>query len=78
MEPLGHGAIRFLHLGDLREHVVFAVRLARTWSAARRLELLGALLHRCSFLVRESLGRLAGGARSGRRRVLLCRFPLSH
>ena len=31
MEPLGHGAIRFRHLGDLREHVVFPVRLARTW-----------------------------------------------
>src|SRR5204862_4962632 len=23
MEPLGHGAIRYLHLGDLREHLAF-------------------------------------------------------
>ena len=27
MEPLGHGAIRCRHLGDLREHIAFAVRL---------------------------------------------------
>src|SRR5207247_9848848 len=27
MESLGHGAIRFLHRGDLREHVAFPVRL---------------------------------------------------
>jgi hypothetical protein len=26
VKPLGHGAIRFLHLGDLREHIVFPVR----------------------------------------------------
>ena len=32
MEPLAHGAIRFRHLGDLREHGAFPVRLvlART------------------------------------------------
>src|SRR3990172_1063883 len=79
MEPLGHGAIRFRHLGDLREHVVFPLRLARTWSAARgRPELLGALLYRGAFLVRESLGRLAGSGRSGRLRALLCRLPLLH
>src|SRR5436305_502193 len=53
MEPLGHGAIRFRHLGNLREHIAFPIRLVR-------LQLLGALLHRGSFLVRESLDRLAG------------------
>ena len=61
MEPLGHGAIRFRHLGDLREHGAFPVRLVLA-RARFRLQLLGALLHRGSFLVRESLGRLAGGA----------------
>ena len=53
MEPLGHGAIRSLHLGDLPEHLVFPVNLALF-----RLQLLRALLHRGSFLVRESLGLL--------------------
>ena len=33
MEPLGHGAIRFRHLGDLREHGAFPVRLPRAPSA---------------------------------------------
>src|SRR5437879_4738904 len=61
MEPLGHGAIRFRHLGNLREHVAFRVRLLRARAAARfRLQLLDALLHRGSFLVRESFDRLAG------------------
>src|SRR5919108_3164877 len=79
MEPLGHGAIRFRHLGDLRKHVAFPVRLARAPAAARgRLQLLGALPHRGSFLVRESLGRLAGGALGGLLRARLCRLPLSH
>src|SRR3989441_7227743 len=71
MEPLGHVAIRFRHLGNLREHVPFPVRLFRALAAARfRLQLSGALLHRGSFLVRESLDRLAGhgGALGG----LLC------
>src|SRR5438552_10303567 len=58
MEPLGHGAIRFRHLGDLREHVAFSVRLARARGAALGLQLLGALLHRGPLLVRESLGLL--------------------
>src|SRR6266576_1578335 len=53
MDPLGHGAIRCRHLGNLREQVAFPIRLVR-------LQLLGALLHRGSFLVRESLDRLAG------------------
>src|SRR6266545_3837851 len=49
MEPLGHGAIRFWHLGDLREHLAFPVRLARARAAARgRLQLLGAVPHRGS------------------------------
>ncbi len=66
MEPFGHGAVRRRHLRDLREHVAFPVRLAHTWRAARGcLPLLGALLHRGTFLGRESLGRLAGRARSG-------------
>src|SRR5437870_13543613 len=60
MEPLADGAIRFRHLGDLREHGAFPVRLVRAPTAARgRLLLLDALLHRDSFLVRESLERLA-------------------
>src|SRR3989449_5797742 len=61
MEPLGHGAIRFRHVGNLREHVAFPVRLLRARAAARfRLQLLDTLLHRGSFLVRESLDGLAG------------------
>src|SRR5881275_1218160 len=74
MEPLGHGAIRLRHLGDLREHVAFPIRLARAWAAARlRLQLLNALLHRSSFLVRESPGPLVGrgGALGGLPRFLL-------
>jgi hypothetical protein len=64
MEPLGHGAIRFRRLGDLREHIAVPVRLARA-RARGRLQLLGALPHCGSFLVRESLGRLAGGSLGG-------------
>src|SRR6266705_1842249 len=74
MEPLGLGAIRFRHRGNLREHVAFPVRLLRARAAARfRLQLLGALLHRGSLLVRESLDRLAdrGGALGGLLRSLL-------
>src|SRR2546428_11623729 len=53
MEPLSHGAIRLRHLGDLREHGAFPVRLVRARTAARgRLQILGVLLHRASFLVR--------------------------
>ena len=72
MEPLGHGAIPSLHLGDLRERLTLPVRLLRARAAARfRLQLLGALLHRGSFLVRESLGRFAGGSLGGLLRALL-------
>jgi len=35
MEPLAHGAFRFRHLGDLREHGAFPVRLARLQLLAR-------------------------------------------
>src|SRR5437763_17098992 len=60
MEPLGHGAIRSLHLGDLREHIALAVRLARAGAAEPlRLQLLDTLLHRSPFLGRESLRLLA-------------------
>src|SRR6266849_2642786 len=46
MEPLAQGAIRFRHLGDLREHGAFSVRLVRARAAARgRLQLLDAFLH---------------------------------
>src|SRR5262249_40078786 len=75
MEPLGHGAIWFLHRGDLREHVVFPVRLVLV-RARFRLQLLGARLHRSSFLVCESLGLLVdrGGALGG----LLCVLLWAH
>src|SRR6266571_1911405 len=66
MEPLAHGAIRFRHRGELREHGAFPVRLVR-------LQLLGALLHRDSLLVRESLDLLVdrAGALGGLPRGLL-------
>src|SRR6266511_1478004 len=72
VEPLAQGAIRFRHLGDLREHGAFPVRLVRARAAARG-RLLGALLHRGSFLVRESVGLPVGrgGALGGLLRVLL-------
>src|SRR5436853_5067953 len=47
VEPRGHDAIPFRHRGDLRQQVAFPVRLAR-------LQLLDAVPHRASFLVRES------------------------
>src|SRR2546427_2350526 len=74
MEPLAHDAFRFRHLADLREDGVFPVRLVRARAAARRrLQLLDALLHRDSFLVRESLELLAdrGSALGGLLRFLL-------
>src|SRR5207247_3617850 len=56
LEPLGHGAIQFRHRGNLREHVAFSLRLLRARAAARfRVQLLDTLLHRGSFLVRDSL-----------------------
>src|SRR5215212_5926632 len=78
VEALGHGAIRLGHLGDLRQHVALPVRLAGARAAARsRLQLPGALPYRGSFLLRESLGRLSGGARSGLLRARFCCVPLS-
>src|ERR671911_1403724 len=53
VEPLGHGAIRLRHLGDLREHGAFPIRPLRF-----RLLLFGALPHRGPFLGREPLGLL--------------------
>src|SRR5437868_2262216 len=51
MESLAHGAIRFSHLGDLREHDPFPVRRIRARAAARGgLQLLDVLLHRGTFL----------------------------
>src|SRR5918998_2453517 len=57
VEPLGHRAIRFGHLGDLGEQVAlpFSLLLVR---ARFRLQLLGALPHGGPFLGREPLGVL--------------------
>src|SRR6266516_5445392 len=66
MEPLGHGAIRFSHLGDLRQHGALSFPLAS-------LHLLDAIPYRASFLLRERLaGR--GGALGGPLRALPRRF----
>src|ERR1700689_4383052 len=46
MEPPAHSAIRFRHLGNLRNHVALPIRFLRAWTSSRfRLQLLGALLH---------------------------------
>src|SRR2546423_1240799 len=71
MKPLGHGAIRFPHLGDLREYLAFPTCLVRG-----RLQLFDALLHRASFLVGEF--RDGSRARGGLLLGLHCWFPLSH
>jgi hypothetical protein len=62
MDTFGHHAIRVAHLGDLREHVTLAVRLACARGAPHFLD---ALLRRGLFLVRERPGRLAAGALRG-------------
>src|SRR6266581_6070156 len=64
MEPLSHGAIRFPHRGNLREYVAFPVRLVR-------LQLVGALPHRGSYLGRESLGGLLRGLLGAHRNILM-------
>src|SRR3989441_13183627 len=65
MEPLGHGAIRFPHLGDLRQHGTLPLPLAS-------LHLLDAVPYRASFLLSECFaGR---GILGGPLRTLLCRF----
>lgn len=71
MEPLGHGTFRFRHFGDLLEHVPFSLLLLFV-RARFRLQLFGALLHRGSFLVRESIGLLVdrGGVLGGLLRFL--------
>src|SRR3989449_11761126 len=53
MEPFGHGAIRFPHLGDLREHGALSFPLSS-------LHLFDAVPYRASFLLSERLGVLAG------------------
>src|SRR6266704_166009 len=66
MEPFGHGAIWFPHLGDLRQHGGLPLPLAS-------LHLFGAVPYRASFLLSERLaGR--GGALGRLLRALLCRF----
>src|SRR5260370_7723887 len=66
MEPLGHCAIRFWHLGDLRQHGGLPLPLAS-------LHLLDAVPYRASFLLSESLSR-GTGALGRLLRALLCRF----
>ena len=64
-----------------REHGGFLVRLPPACGAARgRPQLLSVLPHRCSFVVRESLERLAGrGGGLGEFLLsLLCWFLFSH
>src|SRR2546428_13423959 len=53
MEPFGHGAIRFSHLGDLRPHGALSFSLSS-------LHLFDAVPYRASFLLSERLGVLAG------------------
>src|SRR5688572_9754579 len=71
MYPRGHLAIGRRHLRDLREEGFFPVRGARL-----RLQLLRALLHRGTFLGRESLRLLLG--RAGALDGLLCSFFRTH
>src|SRR6267143_3748707 len=66
METLGHCAIRFPHLSDLREHCAFPLPLAS-------LHLLDAVSYRASFLLSECLA-CRGGALGGLLRAFLCRF----
>jgi hypothetical protein len=65
VDPLGHGAVRGRHLGDLREEGFLLVRLLAAASGA--LELLGALLHRVAFLGGETLVLLVSRHGSQRR-----------
>src|SRR5947209_16310506 len=55
MDPLAHGAIRFRQFGDFGDHLAFPVGLIGS-----RLHLFDAILHRASFVVRESLESLFG------------------
>src|ERR687897_1475091 len=67
VEPLGHGAVRSVHLGDLLEHGALPCRsvLVRALFSP---QLFGALPHRGPFLGRETLGLLCA------HRYLLCGF----
>src|SRR5213594_3230632 len=68
MEPFGHGAIRFSHRGDLRQHGALSLPLSS-------LHLLDAVPYRASFLLRESLRLLAGrGSALGGLRAFLSRL----
>src|SRR4029453_12596604 len=71
VEPLRHGAVRFRHLGDLREQGALPLLLG-----LGGLQLAGALLHRGSFLGREPVAR--AGALGGRRGALLRGWLLRH
>src|SRR5438105_1022079 len=66
MEPFGHGAIRFPHLSDLREHGALPLPLASP-------HLLDAVPYRASFLFRECAAGRAGPL-DGLLRALLCGF----
>src|SRR4030095_4562751 len=59
MDPLGHGAIWFLHGGDRLKCSVFPCCLVLL-RALFRFQFFGAISHRGFFLVRESLGLLGG------------------
>jgi len=55
MQPLCHGAILAVHVGDLRQRVAFAVYLRSRTAACRRLLLFGALPHRGLLRIGEAL-----------------------
>src|SRR5690606_32805242 len=57
MDPLRDDAVRFRHLGDLRQYLSLRVGLASR-AATPRLQLLGALRHGGAFLIREARRRL--------------------
>src|SRR2546425_12292739 len=66
MEAFGHGAIRFSHLGDLRQHGTLSLPLAS-------LHLLDSVPYRATFLLSERLA-IRGRALGRLLRALLCRF----
>src|SRR2546428_9878632 len=66
MEACGHGAIRFSHLGDLRQHGTLSLPLAS-------LHLLDSVPYRATFLLSERLA-IRGRALGRLLRALLCRF----
>jgi hypothetical protein len=76
MHPLGQSAIRWWHLGDLREQLAFAVLLGR--APAGGFHFPGACLDRCAFLGSEYLGIASGSALGGLLSVGHCSTPRSH